>query len=177
MVDSVKNYGLAGVGANVQLGKGGVSIVGSNSDQISFVNTSDAAVNINIADGTASSHAVTKSQMDAITDPKLQYSETSVNYNSGTVSIGTTNSNTFIHAVIVEKGAGNWTSANATTEITVGDGSDNDRLFAGFDPTVQCKFEPKHKYTSATALNAYVTQGGASAGSATVRIWYSGEIA
>ena len=63
MVDSVKNYGLAGVGANVQLGKGGVSIVGSNSDQISFVNTSDAAVNINIADGTASSHAVTKSQI------------------------------------------------------------------------------------------------------------------
>jgi len=176
MVDSVKNYGVAGVGANVQLGKGGVSIIGSNSDQISFVNTSDAAVNINIADGTDDSHAVTKSQLDVITEPKLQYDETSVNYNSGTVSIGTTSSNTFIHAVVVEKGPGNWTDANVSTEITVGDTVDNARLFSGFDPTVQCRSVPKHKYTSATALNAYVTQGGASAGSATIRIWYSGEI-
>jgi hypothetical protein len=177
MVDSVKNYGVAGVGANVQLGKGGVTIVGSNSDQISFVNTSDAAVNINIADGTDATHAATKGQLDSISEPKLQYSETSVNYNSGTVSIGTTSSNTFIHAVVVEKGAGNWTDANSSTDITVGDAGDNARLFGGFDPTAQCKSEPKYHYTGATALSAYVTQGGATAGTATVRIWYSGDIA
>ena len=57
MVDSVKNYGIAGVGANVQLGKSGVSIIGSNSDQISFTNTSDQLVNVNLADGTDATHA------------------------------------------------------------------------------------------------------------------------
>ena len=50
MVDSVKNYGIAGVSANVQLGKSGVKVVGSNSDQVSFVNTSDELVNANLAD-------------------------------------------------------------------------------------------------------------------------------
>ena len=32
MVDSVKNYGIAGVGANVELGKAGSRLVGSSSD-------------------------------------------------------------------------------------------------------------------------------------------------
>ena len=77
--------------------------------------------------------------------------------------------------VMVEKDA-SWTNANDTTNITVGDGSDNDRLFVGFDPDIQVKQDSKYKYESATALNAYVTQGGASAGSAVVRVWYSGQI-
>jgi len=175
MVDSVKNYGIAGVGANVQLGKSGVKVVGSNSDQVSFVNTSDALVNANLANGSAATHAVTKAQFDVIEAPKLKYIDTTVNYNSGTVSIGTTDSNTTIHHVMADKDA-SWTNANDTTNITVGDGSDNDRLLAGFDPTVQTKMSVKYKYESATALNAYVTQGGATAGSAVIRIWYSGQI-
>tara|TARA_B100000963_G_scaffold340300_1_gene338828 strand:- start:3068 stop:3598 length:531 start_codon:yes stop_codon:yes gene_type:complete len=175
MVDSVKNYGIAGVSANVQLGKGGVKVVGSNSDQVSFVNTSDALVNVNLANGSAATHAVTKAQLDLIEAPKLQYIDTTVSYDSGTTAIGTTDSNTIIHMVVVEKDA-SWTNANNTTEITVGDGSDNDRLFAGFDPTIQVKFETKHKYESATALSIFVTQGGASAGTAVVRVWYSGNI-
>ena len=175
MVDSVKNYGIAGVGANVQLGKSGVKVVGSNSDQVSFVNTSDALVNANLANGSAATHAVTKAQFDLIEAPKLKYKDTTVNYNSGTVSIGTTDSNTIIHMVMVEKDA-SWTNENDTTNITVGDGSDNDRLFVGFDPDIQVKQDSKYKYESATALNAYVTQGGASAGSAVVRVWYSGQI-
>ena len=168
MVDSVKNYGIAGVSANVQLGKSGVKVVGSNSDQVSFVNTSDALVNANLANGSAATH-------DVIEAPKLKYKDTTVNYNSGTVSIGTTDSNTIIHMVMVEKDA-SWTNANDTTNITVGDGSDNDRLFVGFDPDIQVKQDSKYKYESATALNAYVTQGGATAGSAVVRVWYSGQI-
>ena len=144
---------------------------------VSLKDKDGALESIAIAQGSGATHGVNKTQLDLISDPKLQYSETSVNYNSGTVAIGTTSSNTVIHAVVVEKGAGNWTNANSTTEITVGDGSDNDRLFSGFDPDIQVKHSVYYKYTSDTALNAYVTQGGASAGSATVRIWYSGEIA
>lgn len=178
MVDSVKNYGIAGVGANVQLGKSGVTVVGSNSDQISFTNSSDQLVSINIADGTDGTHAATKSQFDGIVSPKLQYIDTTVSYNSGNVSLGTTSSNTWVHSVVVEKDPGNWTDFNSSTEITVGDSGDVERLFSGFDPEgSQVKIEPKYKYTSETALLIYVTQGGASAGNATVRVWYSGTIA
>ena len=31
-----------------------------------------------------------------------------------------------------------------------------------------------HTYSSSTELNAYVTDGGASAGTADIRVWYSG---
>ena len=72
MVDSVKNYGIAGVSANVQLGKQGPKFIGSDSSQISIVDYLDQAEQIAIANATASSHAVTKAQLDAITDPKFQ---------------------------------------------------------------------------------------------------------
>ena len=174
MVDSVKNYGIAGVSANVQLGKGGPQIIGSDSSQISILDQNNNAEIIAIANGTVLTHAVNKSQLDAIVDPKLQYKKTMVSFNSGTVAIGTADVNTFIHE-IVEKDAA-WTSANTSTNITVGDSGDVDRLFAEFDPTVQTKSTPKHKYTSQTVINAIVTQGAASAGNASVLVYYSGTI-
>ena len=175
MVDSVKNYGIAGVSANVQLGKGGPKIIGSDSSQISIIDQNDNAEIIAIANGTVSTHAVNKAQLDAIVDPKLQYKKTMVSYKSGTVAIGTADVNTFIHEIVVEKDAA-WTSANASTNITVGDSGDVDRLFAEFDPTVQTKSTPKHKYTSQTVVNAIVTQGAASAGNASVLVYYSGTL-
>ena len=79
--------------------------------------------------------------------------------------------------MVVEKGAGNWTDHNDTTEIVVGDSGDTDRLFNGFDPDGgQFKFENDHLYESETAISAIVTQGGASAGSATVAVYYTGLI-
>ena len=82
-----------------------------------------------------------------------------------------------IKKVVVEKGAGNWTSANATTEIVVGDAGDTDRLFSGFEPAGgQFIFENDHTYSSSTAISAIVTQGGAEAGSATVKVFYAGVI-
>tara|TARA_B100000963_G_C22611997_1_gene665320 strand:- start:550 stop:1080 length:531 start_codon:yes stop_codon:yes gene_type:complete len=175
MVDSVKNYGIAGVSANVQLGKGGPKFIGSDSSQISIVDKNDAIEQIAIANGTVASHAVTKAQLDAIVDPKLQYIKTTVAHNSGTTAIGNADVNTFIHEVVVEKDAA-WTNANTSTNITVGDSGDVDRLFAEFDPTVQTKSTPKHKYTSQTTVNAIVTQGAASAGNAVVTVFYSGTL-
>ena len=103
--------------------------------------------------------------------------KSTVNYNSGTTAIGTAAANTTIQKVIVEKGAGNWTNANSTTEIIVGDTGDTDRLFAGFDPTAgQHTFDADHTYSSSTVISSIVTQGGASAGSATITVWYSGDI-
>lgn len=177
MVDSVKNYGLAGVSANVELGKQGPIIDASDSSIISLKDKDGALEEIAIANGTASSHAVTKSQLDATGSQKLKYVEATVNYNSGNTSVGTFASNSTIQSVIVEKGVGNWTDYNSATEITVGDSGDVDRLFAGFDPAGgQITFDNDHTYSADTEVFVYVTQGGASAGSAKVRLWYSGTL-
>jgi hypothetical protein len=80
-------------------------------------------------------------------------------------------------SVVVEKDAGNWTDANATTEIVVGDAGDTDRLFSGFEPSNgQFKEDADHVYSSETAISAIVTQGGASAGTATIWVYYAGTI-
>ena len=129
MVDAVKNYGLAGVSANVELGKQGAIIDASDSAIISLKDKDGALEEIRIANGTVSSHAVTKAQLDATGSQKLQYHSQTVSYNSGTVSLGTWAANSTIHSVVIEKGAGNWTNNSSSTEITVGDSSDNDRLF------------------------------------------------
>ena len=175
MVDSVKNYGLSGTSANVELGKGGPRMIGS-SDNIALMADNTNFARAEILAGTNVDQAVTKTQLDAIEGLTGRVVKGTVSFDSGTVTIGTTDANTFIHSVTIEKGAGNWTNANSTTEITVGDDNDVDRLFAGFDPTVQCKSNEFHHYTSATAVKAYVTQGGASAGTATILITFSGNI-
>lgn len=174
MVDSVKNYGIAGVGANVEIGKGGPIIVGSDSSQIKFTDKDGGIENAFIGAGSEAGHGVTKAQLDTIEAPKLQYKKTTVTFNGGTQALGTADTNTTIHEVVVEKDA-TWTSANSVTSLTVGDSGDVDRLFAEFDVTTQTKSTPKHKYTSSTVVNAIVTQGGAVAGDAVVTVFYSGQ--
>ena len=177
MVDSVKNYGIAGAGATIELGKQGAVIDATNSSLISFKDKDGALNKLHIGNGTASSHAVTKAQLDVSSSQKLSYISATVNYDGGTTSLGTAAANTTIQKVVVEKGTGNWTGHNDTTEITVGDDADNDRLFFGFDPDGgQFIFDNDHTYASSTALLVYITQGGASAGTASVKVFYSGTI-
>jgi hypothetical protein len=177
MVDSVKNYGIAGASTTIELGKQGAVIDASSSSVISLKDKDGALESVALGNGTASSHAVNKSQLDASSSQKLQYIKTNVAYNSGTTSIGTASANTTIQFVTVEKSAGNWTDADATTEITVGDSGDVDRLFSGFEPAGgQHKHDADHTYGSDTAINIIVTTGSASAGTADVYVYYSGTI-
>lgn len=177
MVDSVKNYGIAGVSTTLELGKQGAVIDASDSSVISLKDKDDALENIAIGEGTASSHAVTKGQLDEATVQKVSVKDINFSYNSGTVAIGTASANTTIQQVMVEKGTGNWTDANSTTEVTVGDASDVDRLFSGFEPAGgQFLNDADYKYSADTALVITVTQGGASAGTGQVRLYYTGTI-
>ena len=66
MVDSVKNYGIAGVSANVELGKQGAKIIGSDSSQLSFQDKDGNSENIAIAQGTDDTHGVTKQQLEDV---------------------------------------------------------------------------------------------------------------
>lgn len=171
----MKQYNLRGVGANVELGKQGTKIIGSNSSQIAFVNNGGNSVVASVAEGTAPTHAVTKSQLDQAGGATFARISATVNYNDSTVAIGTATANAYVHKVVVESDVA-WTGADSTTNITVGDSDDVDRLFTSFDPSMQTTDETDHKYTSNTTINAYVTQGNASAGTAKIVVWYSGVI-
>lgn len=179
MVDAVKNYGLTGVAKEVELGKSGNKIDGeTSSSKISLRNNSDALVRAEIADGTASTHAVTQSQLDSIQSSKVGVSETTLNYNdSSPVTLCTVKAGTRILSVTVEKGAGNWTNATSSTNITVGDAADPDRLFTSFDyDGIQVIDQTDHTYSAQTAIIATITQGGATAGTATVLVRYAGSL-
>lgn len=175
MVDSVKNYGLAGIGATVELGKNGAKIVGG-SDDISLKDSNNNLITAKIANATIASHAVSKAQMDAETSGRLQVVKETVTYNGGTQYMFTVPAGTKILSVTVEKGAGNWTGYDSTTNITVGDANDNSRLFGvGWEPdSSQQVDETNHIYTTETEIYAYVTAGSASAGTATITFFFSG---
>lgn len=175
MVDSVKQYNLSGVSANVELGKQGPIIAGSNSSVISLTDKNGNLTVAAIAQGTDASHAVTLSQFEGSSGQRLKYIKTSVNYNDGNVTIGTATANTYIHSVTVDV-TGTWSGANSNTNISVGDSGNNSRLFSGFDTSTQTSDDSDHKYLSSTSVVAYVSQGAASGGSADVTVWYSGTI-
>ncbi len=178
MVDSVKNYGIAGASTTIELGKQGAVIDASSSSVISLKDKDGALESVAIANGTASSHAVNKAQLDASGSQKLSYKQNTVAYNSGSTALGTASANTTIQKIVVEKTAGNWTGADSSTEIVIGDPGDTDRLFAGFEPTGgQHVWDADHVYSADTVISSIVTSGEASAGSALITIYYSGTFA
>ena len=65
MVAKIKKYNLAGLSANVELGKQGSYIAG-NATAIGFYTSAGALQKIAIANATASNHAITKAQLDAV---------------------------------------------------------------------------------------------------------------
>jgi len=176
MVDSVKNYGLAGLNANVELGKQGRNIVGSDSSQISFQDKDGNASVIAVAAGTDDTHGVNKQQLENATNKRVQSIVETVTYNGGSQYLFTVKANTTILSTMIEKTSGNWTGYDSTTDITVGDTVDNSRLYSvGFTPdSSQQQDETNYKYTAETDIYAYVTQGGASSGSATIKITLAG---
>lgn len=177
MVDSVKQYNLAGVASEVELGKRGSKIDGMRSaDQVSLRQNDNSLAHAEIAQGTEAQHAVTKAQLDAASDSKLEVAEFTVSFNSGTLALATFSANTTVFSTTVEKGSGNWSGASDITEITVGTAANNSLLFSGFDLSSQVIDETNHKFAEETVVNAYVGAGGATTGTATILITYSGTI-
>ena len=82
---TVKKYNLAGLGANVELGKQGSYIAG-NASAIGFYTSGDALQKIAIANATAASHAVTKAQLDATESDLLQHITVDVEHDSGSAN-------------------------------------------------------------------------------------------
>lgn len=176
MVDSVKNYGITGVAATVELGKRGAKIDGSDSSQISIKDTTGALVMAEIANGTIASHAVTKAQLDAAAAQKVQFvGEEVVSYDSGsrfflfTIPAGSRVLSTTLDKIT------NWTGYDATTDIAIGTVADPASLFSGFTPDgTQHASDSDVEFAVDTPIYATVTAGSASSGTASVRVLFYG---
>lgn len=172
MVDSVKNYGVTGVSANVELGKKNVTVKGT-SDKVQLEGFGGGNARAQIEEGTADSHAVTYNQMHNRINTLPRVYSNVVSYNSGTTNMMTVRANTTVLSVSVEA-LENWTSANTSTNIIVGDNGDDDRLFTSFDPTVSTVDETNHTYSEQTTIKSRVSAGSASGGTAKIIILYAG---
>ena len=171
MVDSVKGYNIAGVSANIQLGKEVDTKIITNVDSFELRDRDDQLNRAAIGDATHLQHAVTKGQLDSININRV-FSNI-VHFDSSVTNMIVIPANTTVLSVSIES-IGNWPNATANTNIIVGDAADPDRLFAQFDPTVCSVDETNHYYANQTTLRSTVTSGGATAGTARIIILYAG---
>ena len=170
---TVKKYNLAGVSANVELGKQG-SYISGNASAIGFYTSGDALQKIAIANATASDQAVTKAQLDSVSGDLVQHVTVDVDYNGGSANIANIASGSRILSVTVDIPAP-WTSAdNTTSYIEIGDSSNGSRFIRSTDVDVtksgQYHSQYQYEYTGAGVLSYDITTGSASAGNATISV-------
>tara|TARA_R110001592_G_scaffold1805_10_gene10841 strand:- start:3283 stop:3888 length:606 start_codon:yes stop_codon:yes gene_type:complete len=170
---TVKKYNLAGVSTSLELGKQG-SYISGNSSAIGFYTSGDALQKIAIADATASTEAVTKAQLDATSADLVQHVTIDLDYDtSGSSNIATIAAGSRIISVTVDVPSA-WTSGGAGDFVEVGDTSNGARFIRSGDMDVtkvgQYHSQYQYEYTAESVLTAEVTNGAASAGTATVSV-------
>jgi len=170
---TVKKYNLAGVSTSLELGKQG-SYISGNSSAIGFYTSGDALQKIAIADATASTQAVTKAQLDATSADLVQHVTLDIDYDTaGSSNIATIAAGSRIISVTVDVPSA-WTSGGAGDFVEVGDTSNGARFIRSGDMDVtkvgQYHSQYQYEYTSESVLTAEVTNGAASAGTATVSV-------
>jgi len=170
---TVKKYNLAGVSTSLELGKQGSYITG-NADAIGFYTSGDALQKIAIANATASTEAVTKAQLDELAGDLVQHVTLDVDYNdTGASNIATIAAGSRILSVTVDIPSA-WTSGGAGDYIEVGDTSNGSRFIRSGDIDVtkvgQYHSQYQYEYSAESVLTVEVTNGAASAGTATVSV-------
>ena len=174
MVDSVKQYNLAGVASEVELGKKGSKIDGTAADQVALKTTTGTLAHAEVANGTLAAHAVTFAQLEESKSALIKTETVTVSYSDTAVELITIPAGGRVLEVAITTGSGNWSGATSATEITIGDSVDNSRLFSGWEPGVQITSDTDVIYSEETVINAYVANGGASTGTAIITIMYAG---
>jgi hypothetical protein len=170
---TVKKYNLAGVSTSLELGKQGSYITG-NADAIGFYTSGDALQKVAIANATASTEAVTKAQLDATAADLVQHVTLDVEYNSGTSNIATIAAGSRILSVTVDVPTA-WASGSSTGDfVEVGDTSNGSRFIRAGDLDVtkvgQYHSQYQYEYSAESVMTVAVTNGAASAGTATVSL-------
>jgi|TARA_R110001592_G_scaffold61719_2_gene188568 hypothetical protein len=175
---TVKKYNLAGVSTSLELGKQGSYITG-NSSAIGFYTSGDALQKIAIANATASTGAVTKAQLDETAADLVQHVTLDLDYDTaGTSNIASVTAGSRILSVTVDIPSA-WASGGAGDFVEVGDTANGSRFIRSGDIDVtkvaQYHSQYQYEYVSAGVLTAKVTNGAASAGTATVSVVMAGE--
>ena len=109
---TVKKYNLAGLNANVELGKQGSYITGA-SGKVGFYANGGALTKLEIADATTSTEAVTKSQLDAVAADLIQHITLDFDYDSADTNIASISAGSRIISVTVDIPTA-WTCSNNT---------------------------------------------------------------
>ena len=170
---TVKKYNLAGVSTSLELGKQG-SYISGNSSAIGFYTSGDALQKIAIANATVATQAVTKAQLDETQEGLVQHITLDVDYNdSGASNIATVAAGSRILSVTVDIPTA-WASGGAGDFVEVGDTSNGSRFIRSGDVDVskagQYHSQYQYEYVRSGVLTAEVTNGAASAGTATVSV-------
>lgn len=171
---SVKKYNLAGLNANVELGKQGSYITGS-ANTIGFYANGGNLQKLEIANATVATEAVTKAQLDEVASDLVQHITVDFDYNSGSSNVATISAGARVFSVTVDiPSAWTGTADNTTTFVEVGDSSNSSRFIRAQDVDVlkvgQYHSQFQYEYAAETVLQLDVTQGSASAGTGTLSI-------
>jgi hypothetical protein len=170
----VKKYNLAGLNANVELGKRG-SYIASTENAIGFYTVNGNLQNLVIANAVSSNQAVTKAQLDEASARLVQHITIDIDHNSGSANLATIAAGSRIISVTVDiPAAWTGTSNNVTTFIEVGDVSNGSRFIRNQDVDVlkvgQYHSQYQYEYLSEGVLTYSVTPGTATGGDATISV-------
>lgn len=178
---TVKRYNLAGLNANVELGKQG-SYISANANVVGFYTSSDVLQKIEIANATLGSHAVTKAQLEAETLDLLQHVSVPFNYDTANGNIANVSAGARVISVTVDiPTAWGGTGDNTTSFIEVGDANNSSRFIRGQDVDVlkaaQYHSQFQYEYPTGGVIRLTVHTGAATSGTGVVSVVLSGDTA
>ena len=161
---TVKKYNLAGLNANVELGKQGSYITGT-ANSIGFYASGGSLQKLEIANATVATEAVTKAQLDEVAAAVLQYitvevdAEGALSGNIAEIAAGSR-----VYSVTVDIPAAWGAPNNTTTFIEVGDSGNASRYIRAGDVDVlkaaQYHNAFQYEYASAENLTYSITRNG-----------------
>lgn len=174
----IKKYNLAGVSANVELGKQGSYITGT-ANAIGFYANGGALQKLEIANATTSTQAITKGQLDAVRDELVQHVTVDFDYNTGDVTVAEVAAGARIFSVTVDIPSSWGTSDNTTNFVEVGDADNGARFIRATDVDVtksgQYHSQYQYEYTAGGNITMSVTAGDATSGSGTLSILFASD--
>jgi len=164
---------------SVELGKQG-SYIAANANVIGFYTSSDVLQQIEIANATLSTHAVTKSQMEAETQNLVQHVSVPFNYNSANSNIANISAGARVISVTVDiPNAWGGTGNNTTSFVEVGDTDNASRFIRAQDVDVlkaaQYHSQFQYEYSSGGVIRLTVHTGAATSGTGVVSVILSGD--
>lgn len=170
---AIKKYNLAGLNANVELGKRGSYITGS-ATSIGFYANGGSLQKLEIADATTSTQAITKGQLDAVRDELVQHITVDFDYDSGEITVADLSPGARVFSVTVDIPSSWGTGDNTTSFVEVGDSENSSRFIRAKDVDVlkagQYHSQYQYEYTSGGSITMNVVAGSATSGTGTLSI-------